>query len=159
MCNKAAILSGIIVFLAIVTLPFWYGSRGQAPKLELPADKKACVESTPYMRAHHAELLTQWRDSTVRDGIHVYKAHDGREYTMSLTGTCLGCHQKKDVFCDRCHTYMKVSPGCWDCHGQAGIGDAPPPEEHPRSLSGKPGSGTRLQGRNIPAIVANEVRS
>jgi hypothetical protein len=116
MHNPKLILSIIIVFLVIVSLPFWYGSRGQAPTLELPADKKTCVESTAYMRAHHVELLARWRDLTVREAVRTYRARDGKEYQISLTGTCLGCHQKKDAFCDRCHTYMKVTPGCWDCH-------------------------------------------
>ncbi len=35
---------------------------------------------------------------------------------MSLTLTCLECHSNKDKFCDRCHDYLRVSPGCWDCH-------------------------------------------
>jgi hypothetical protein len=116
MYNKTAIITGLILFLLLVTLPFWYGSRAHAPKLDLPPGEKSCVEATDYMRAHHVELLADWRDSAVREGIRTYKAHDGREYTISLTGTCLGCHKKKDAFCDRCHTYMKVSPQCWDCH-------------------------------------------
>jgi hypothetical protein len=114
--SRKIVIPVIVVFLVIVSLPFWYGSRGQAPKLELPTGKKTCVESTEYMRAHHVELLTDWRDSVVRDGSRTYKSRDGKEYQISLTGTCLGCHQKKEDFCDRCHTYMKVSPKCWDCH-------------------------------------------
>ena len=116
MYNKAAIITGIIIFLLVVGLPFWYGSKGKAPKLELPLDKKTCVESTAYMRAHHVELLASWRDTVVREGNRVYRAHDGKEYRISLTGTCLGCHQKKDAFCDRCHRYVNVNPLCWDCH-------------------------------------------
>jgi hypothetical protein len=143
MYNKAGVITGLLVFILLITLPFWYGSKGRAPQLELPRDRKACVETTAYMRAHHVELLAHWRDSTVRDGNRVYKAQDGKEYRISLTGTCLGCHQKKAAFCDRCHTYMKVNPRCWDCHVAETLG--------------KPGSGTLLQGRNIPAM--REARS
>jgi len=118
----------------------------------LPVDQKTCVEATPYMRTHHVELLTAWRDAVVREGNRVYRAQNGKEYRISLTGTCLGCHRKKADFCDRCHTYMKVNPRCWDCHVTETLGK--PGSE---GNIGKPGSGTHLQGRNIPAV--NEARS
>jgi len=68
------------------------------------------------MRKNHVDLLTRWRDWVVRDGDLEYVASDGKEYTMSLTQTCLECHSNKDKFCDRCHDYLRVSPRCWDCH-------------------------------------------
>ena len=30
--------------------------------------------------------------------------------------SCLGCHEDKTKFCDKCHTYASVNPYCWDCH-------------------------------------------
>jgi hypothetical protein len=121
MHNKAAVIIGLLFFVAIATLPFWYralsSSPTLAPKLEpSPGGEKSCVESTRYMREHHIELLSKWRDSVVRDGIRTYRAGDGKEYIASLTGTCLRCHSNKQNFCDRCHDYIKVSPRCWDCH-------------------------------------------
>jgi hypothetical protein len=120
MYNPRLILTIIIVFLIIVTLPFWYsramGGPGQAPRLELPVDEKKCVESKEYMRKNHVSLLVEWRDEVVREGKRTYTAQDGRQHEMSLTGTCLKCHSNKSNFCDRCHNYVKVSPKCYECH-------------------------------------------
>ena len=74
------------------------------------------MEATEYMKKNHVDLLNSWKDKVVRDGDLKYVASDGKEYTMSLTLTCLGCHSNKDKFCDRCHDYLRVSPRCWDCH-------------------------------------------
>jgi hypothetical protein len=111
----------ILCFLLVASFPFWYGriggGSGTKPKLEPPpSGEKVCVEETDYMREHHVELLTQWRDSVVRNGIRTYRAKDGKDYAMSLTDTCLRCHSNKQNFCDQCHNYVKVSPKCWDCH-------------------------------------------
>ncbi len=108
------------LFLIPATLPLWYkavvGAPAGAPKLELPAGEKQCVEPTDYMRRSHRELLNRWKDSVVREGKRTYVAANGREYTMSLTGTCLKCHANKETFCDRCHNYVRVEPNCWQCH-------------------------------------------
>ena len=121
MCGKGKIITGIVVFLIIVLAPLWYnaftGKASYVPDLKLPADEKQCVEDTQFMKANHMDLLNTWRESAVRKGIRSYKAHDGKVYTISLTGTCLKCHADKEKFCDRCHDYAGVkSPGCWDCH-------------------------------------------
>ena len=121
MYNRALITTIAIIFVGVITLPFWYGKivtgAGSVPKLELPpGGQKQCVEATEYMRKNHVDLLIRWRDWVVRDGDLKYIASDGKEYTMSLTQTCLECHSNKDKFCDRCHDYLRVSPSCWDCH-------------------------------------------
>ena len=118
------IIAGIVVFLIVASVPFWYGG-GKAvspPDLKLDTPKiqqlkeKLCVESTPYMRANHMRLLHTWRESVVRDGNRFYTATDGKTYKMSLTGTCLECHNNKAQFCDRCHDYAGAKPNCWSCH-------------------------------------------
>ncbi|MCX5838683.1 MAG: sulfate reduction electron transfer complex DsrMKJOP subunit DsrJ [Deltaproteobacteria bacterium] len=115
------IIAGILVFLVLVSGPFWYG-RGSPPDLRLdtPAiqrlQEKLCVEPAPYMRANHMRLLNAWRDSVVREGKRTYKAADGKVYKISLTGTCLECHSNKGKFCDRCHDYAGAKPACWSCH-------------------------------------------
>ena len=68
------------------------------------------------MRKHHVEILKDWRDERVRDGKVAYVSSTGKSYTISLTGTCLGCHSNKADFCDRCHNYLRVEPDCFDCH-------------------------------------------
>jgi hypothetical protein len=118
------IIAGIVVFLIVASVPFWYGRGKAVPppdlKLDTPAierlKEKLCVEPAPYMRANHMKLLGAWRESVVREGNRSYKATDGKVYKISLTGTCLECHSNKDQFCDRCHDYAGAKPNCWSCH-------------------------------------------
>ena len=90
--------------------------------MEYPANETACVEDTPFMRENHMDLLNQWRDSVVRDGVLEYTAASGDTYQMSLTQTCLDCHDNRDEFCTRCHDYANVTPTCWECHTTPGGG-------------------------------------
>lgn len=117
MYNKGRVIIGIIVLVVIFTSPFLYNlAIGRpAPQLEKPATGK-CVESVEYMRANHMDMLNQWRDLVVRQGNRIYVATDGTEHNMSLTETCLNCHEKKSTFCDRCHAYEGVAPACFNCH-------------------------------------------
>ncbi|MFH1416869.1 MAG: sulfate reduction electron transfer complex DsrMKJOP subunit DsrJ [Planctomycetota bacterium] len=120
MSDKGTIVAGLVVFLALAAFPFWYalgvGGDVSPPDLELPTDATQCVEDTEYMKAEHMDLLNRWRDAVVRDGEREYTSESGEKYTMSLTGTCLGCHADREAFCDRCHDYANVEPSCWDCH-------------------------------------------
>jgi len=121
MYDGGKIIPGLVVFVALALAPMLLGATlGQGatkPQLTLPADEKSCIESTDYMRANHMQLLVAWRDQVVRDGQRTYVASDGKEYEMSLTGTCIQqCHTKKSEFCDRCHDYASVSLNCWSCH-------------------------------------------
>ena len=91
----------------------------RAVELDLVSAREAaggCVEPVATMRASHMRLLAAWRESAVRQGVRTYRAADGREFEISLAGTCLKCHRDKTKFCDRCHDYAGVAPGCWDCH-------------------------------------------
>lgn len=120
MRKKFGILAILFAFLGLVTFPLWHslGKRSsmQPPNLVLPAHEKNCVMPVAYMRSSHMMLLLNWRDMVVRHDQHTFRAPDGKTYNMSLTGTCLGCHNKEQ-FCDRCHTYMGVrTPYCWNCH-------------------------------------------
>ncbi len=119
--DSGKIALGVAIFLVLVSFPIWYtGTHGQSryrPELEYPVGEKACVESTEYMKASHMRLLNEWRNSVVRKSVRTYISNaDHHQYDMSLEGTCLKCHQNKAAFCDRCHNYVGVSPGCWDCH-------------------------------------------
>jgi hypothetical protein len=136
MNDRPVIIVGLVMGLLLLTFPFWYtlaaGSSASPPDVELPDGQ--CVEDGPYMKAHHMELLEQWRNAVVREGATTYvsKAY-GKRYPMSLTKTCMGCHTNRETFCYRCHEYANVSslhdlspcPGeqkpqrgirCWDCH-------------------------------------------
>lgn len=115
------IIAGLIIFLGLVTFPFWYhmGSAAyKTPELKLPPKTVAteCVESKEHMRAEHMQILDDWRDSVVRDGNRIYINAKGAGFDMSLQNTCMKCHDTKKDFCDKCHTAAAVSPYCWDCH-------------------------------------------
>ncbi|MGD8441140.1 MAG: sulfate reduction electron transfer complex DsrMKJOP subunit DsrJ [Holophagae bacterium] len=122
MYDAGKIIVGIVVFVVLATSPLWFNAltaeTPEAPELQLPTNgSTACVESTEYMRAEHMDLLNQWRDTVVRSGQRDYvSTTTGKVYDMSLSRTCMNCHSSKTKFCDACHTYMAVSPYCWDCH-------------------------------------------
>jgi len=118
MYNAGKIIIGIVIFVILATFPIWYnhGKAVTLPQLELPKDEKQCVEATDFMKSSHMKMLDEWRDSVVRDGNRVYVNGAGKQYLMSLQVTCMKCHTSREKFCDRCHNYLNVSPGCWDCH-------------------------------------------
>jgi hypothetical protein len=121
MRDSGRIIFGVVVFLGVVTFPVWHtlGRNGgsSAPKLELPKDSSRCVEETAYMRAHHMELLDEWRDEVVREGKKEYTSSAfGTNHEMSLTKTCMGCHTSREKFCAECHAFVSVEPTCWNCH-------------------------------------------
>jgi hypothetical protein len=122
MYDASKIVAGLAVFVVIATSPLWYNALSTAspaaPVLQKPTNGSTeCVEATDFMRANHMNLLDRWRDSVVRDDVRTYTSKlSGREYTMSLSNTCLDCHSNKQQFCDACHTYSAVDPYCWTCH-------------------------------------------
>ncbi|MCX5812442.1 MAG: sulfate reduction electron transfer complex DsrMKJOP subunit DsrJ [Proteobacteria bacterium] len=120
MYDTGKIITGIILFLIIMLSPFWYnaftGRAGYVPDLKVATDARQCVEDAQYMKARHMDLLNYWKKVAVRESTKSYTGRDGKTYTISLTGTCMGCHSSKAEFCDRCHDYAGVKPVCWDCH-------------------------------------------
>ena len=124
MYDAKKIIPALIIFMVLATIPIWYSAvrteAKQPPDWIIVTGEEQCVEPGEYMRENHMELLEEWRESAVRDGVRTYQSSDGKEYEISLTGTCLGCHSNKADFCDRCHNYVEVQPGCWDCHNIPG---------------------------------------
>ncbi len=121
MNDKGKIVTGLLIFSIIFTFPFWYnmGKAAPVPEPVLSAKAKAageCVRAKDYIKAEHMQLLDTWRDTVVRDGERVYVNLKGKEFDMSLSNTCLDCHDNPAEFCDRCHNYASVRPYCWDCH-------------------------------------------
>ncbi len=121
MNDKKWIIAGIVIFIAIFAFPLWYnmGKAAPQPELTLTAKAKAaerCVMPTEYMRAEHMQLLDVWRHNVVRNGKREFVNAEGKAFNMSLTNTCLDCHENKAQFCDKCHNYASVKPYCWDCH-------------------------------------------
>ena len=119
--DKGKIFAGLAIFVGLVASPFWYnpvfGTGSSAPpEVKLPAKEKQCVLPRAEMRASHMQVIYDWRETVVRGGGRTVRLPDGREMKMSLSNTCLGCHDNKKQFCDTCHGYLAVRPFCWDCH-------------------------------------------
>jgi len=123
MRERILIFGGVAIFLVLFTYPVWHAkaasTQAQPPKLQLPADAKECVAPISSMRAAHMQLLIDWRENAVRNGVRRVHATNGKSYDASLTRTCLGCHSRAE-FCDKCHGYSGVSaPSCWQCHNES----------------------------------------
>jgi len=124
MYDSGKIITGLVIFLALVTFPIWYNLASgagknvfQEPVLTAQAKKaKKCVASKTFMTNNHMELLNQWRDLVVRQGQRRWRTPHKTYVEMSLTRTCMKCHHNKAQFCDRCHNYAGITPYCWDCH-------------------------------------------
>ena len=119
MSDRVKIVIGLAAFVVVVTFPIWsvFGSSTPAPpELAKPVRGEQCVESTEWMAANHQQLLNQWRDAVVREGGKAYTSTDGTRHEMSLSRTCMDCHQNQETFCDRCHGYADVQLTCWNCH-------------------------------------------
>jgi hypothetical protein len=120
MYDGAKIILGLLVFVLLFTYPVWYdiacGKGSYEPDPKIVTTEKACVAPADYMKAMHMDLLNEWRDKVVRDGLRVYESFDGKKYDMSLSRTCMDCHHNKKDFCDECHNYAGVEPYCWTCH-------------------------------------------
>jgi hypothetical protein len=123
------IIAGLLIFVGLCILPFYFNIGKVSAKPELKLDtpaiqqwekqygKKECVESKEYMRAEHMQLLNNWRDAVVRDADRGYISDTNhKRFDMSLQNGCMRCHSNKKKFCDECHNYMAVKPFCWDCH-------------------------------------------
>ena len=120
MYDAGKINPGIVIFFCLISFPIWVsaasGEINYTPELNLPADETQCVESTEYMRANHMYMLLDWREEVVRNNLRTYTNSEGKEFTKSLTDTCLDCHSPKIEFCDQCHNYVGATPNCWNCH-------------------------------------------
>jgi hypothetical protein len=121
MYDTGKILTGLVIFIGLVTAPFWFGmgSSDEAPKpTVLTAKGDKCIESAAFMRANHMQILDTWRDDVVRNNDRIHKSveHDGLTFDKSLSNTCMDCHSNKAEFCDSCHEYSSVRPYCWECH-------------------------------------------
>ena len=90
--KKTNMIIGLVIFAVLVTVPFWSAilspANGAAPEVSLDtpainqmADAK-CVEDVEWMRAHHMDLLNDWKVEVVREGTRVI--------TEKMAGTMMG---------------------------------------------------------------------
>ena len=115
------VVAGLVIFGLILTFPVWFSRLKAAPVPEtvLTAKAKAakeCILPKNDMILEHMQILDVWRNTVVREAKRIYVTSSGKEYTMSLSNTCMDCHSNKADFCDKCHNYASVRPYCWDCH-------------------------------------------
>jgi len=124
MQDGGKIIVGLLIFVGLATLPFYYNLGAPMakpdPKIDTPVIKelaeKKCVETKAFMRGGHMKLLNDWRDSALRNDLWVYVNAEGKSHAIGLQRTCMNCHSNKKKFCDECHNYMAVKPYCWNCH-------------------------------------------
>jgi len=118
MYDKGKVLTGLAIFVIIVTFPIWYNASGSEhyPNPKILTKVKDCVMPLAYMRSSHMKLLVDWRDEVLRDGNRTKVTVDGVKYQRSLQDGCMYCHKSKTKFCDECHKYVGTEPYCWDCH-------------------------------------------
>lgn len=120
MYNSGKVIIGIIIFVLLALTPFIINMASSAderniPDMKYPEGHEECIRETDYMRAYHMDILNDWRDQVVRENIRYFN-YNGEKLEMSLTNTCMDCHDNKADFCDQCHNYLDVDPYCWDCH-------------------------------------------
>jgi hypothetical protein len=130
MYDSSKVITGIVIFLLIMTSPLWYnmatGKASYVPELKIDSTKTQCVESTEFMRENHMELLNTWRNDVVRGQSRIYNSTNGKEYEKSLTNTCMSCHKERTEFCSKCHEYAAVKkPKCWNCHNESPLENSP----------------------------------
>ncbi len=132
MRDKPLIILGLVIFLILITFPAWYNViNGKATYVPDPVVREGqgdCIADGDWMRANHMDVLNEWRDLVVREGVRVHETEDHRRFNMSLSYTCMDCHSNKEEFCDRCHDYLDVDPYCWECHLEPAL--MTPGEDH-----------------------------
>jgi hypothetical protein len=120
MYDRGKIIIGLIIFIVIVTYPFYINiGKTFEPPSELVAEPDEMhIGNIPLIniRAEHMKLLNEWRDEVIRGGER-FIIFEEDEYEKSLQKGCLDCHSRQET-CDRCHGYAGVRLYCWDCHFQ-----------------------------------------
>ncbi|NTW83370.1 MAG: sulfate reduction electron transfer complex DsrMKJOP subunit DsrJ [Chlorobiaceae bacterium] len=117
--KKILLWIAVPVLMLFVVVAFFrqpgHAETAKVPPAPVAVDSTKCIAPTDYMRANHMQVLSSWRNSSVREGNRVYIAKNGSRFQKSLN-TCLGCHSTNRLFCFNCHMYANVKPKCWNCH-------------------------------------------
>ena len=86
MYNKGLIVSGLVIFVLLVTFPIWFNGldAGPLPKPELPPNgTKECVAPAAEMRDSHMQLLNVWRDEVIRTSSREMVEVGSKKYVKS----------------------------------------------------------------------------
>lgn len=116
---------GLALFVLLFALPFWV-NLGKNPQQTQPPPilqdaktmqelaEKLGVKNGDEFREKHRQMLSEWKQSVVRDGKRVYVTKDGREVQMSLENLA-----SQPESCSTCHDYAGIKKtSCWDCHAE-----------------------------------------
>lgn len=116
---------GLILFVVLFTFPVLMNLGKTALQTQPPpllqdaramqdlADKLG-VKNEQEFREKHKQLLSEWKDTVVRDGKRIYVNKDGREIPISLENLA-----SQPQYCNACHEYAGIDqPNCWTCHVQ-----------------------------------------
>jgi hypothetical protein len=127
MYDSGKIITGLVIFVLLVTFPFWYanfiGDVGAVPPatdnelseamfqgITFPNDAKHAL-TTGEMRSTHMNMLRDIHATALEEGYTAGK--DEKKKVMQ----CMMCHGTKESFCDSCHVHAAVqTPDCWSCH-------------------------------------------
>lgn len=117
MYKGGKIIASLIIFVAILTFPFFYnmGKANAGPEID-PQELAymQSIEPAFDMKAYHPQLFNQWRNEFVRNGKTVYVNSQGKEFDINI-GKLAGTGTSSQ-FCASCHNYVAVKPTCWSCH-------------------------------------------
>ena len=81
MYNGGKIITGLVIFVLLISAPFLLnvGQANELPEISLdtPAinqlSEKQCVESVEFMRSQHPQLLDDWRSGGTRRADRLYQ--------------------------------------------------------------------------------------
>ena len=126
MYDSGKIIPGLLIFVLLITFPFWYNNLSKAEQVKTPAPPdKAMLTGFTFadgqehppaaeMRAKHMEVLQSFH--TAADPAKMAAAQKGEKKMQTMS--CMMCHGSKEQFCDSCHANIseKKVPDCWTCH-------------------------------------------
>jgi len=109
----------ILTSLVLMAVPSLYAvitfaarPVSKRPWLEPPRANTTCVLPKERMRYDHMRYLKTLRDRVTREG---RREQVTGEHTQGI-GSCRGCHNHRELFCDRCHERSSVRLDCFGCH-------------------------------------------
>jgi len=129
MLDGGRIVGGGAILLVLAAGPIWLASARASTGGKLPqaAMRGPCVRPRATMLRQHPQILAEWREQAVRNGVRTHRASSGRMLHASLSAICLGCHESAEAFCNRCHASTGLALSCWACHHDS-------PKQSPRLL-------------------------
>ncbi len=122
MYDSGKIITGLVIFVLLTTLPFWYNlcDLGAVPT----KDPNLSKDMIAYANLPNGVKHPPAEDMRTVHMVMLKGFHANAEAKLAEqkgkkmpTMSCLGCHNNKEKTCDSCHAYVGVMPvDCWQCH-------------------------------------------